>query len=231
LTAAYGSGFGLLYIDYFFLLLPGLFILLTHSFFTKTIAPEGESNTEHDENLPDGGDEGCPTELMALVVTDEFPAEVGQTTVSSTHLPLPYWHYQTLDKILEANDEEAESLYLWLADSYDSIPDSRTPHYTDGTSYPVSENLRSPLIGHSLRRVAKFIRDVPSPPNPLDKLLYCAVLRREEYERNEILIVKIPEAGDDSELKTWVTDWDRVGMFVIGSNRYRWEDLSERRFV
>jgi hypothetical protein len=31
-----------------------------------------------------------PTELMALVVTDEFPVEVGQTAVSLTHLPFSY---------------------------------------------------------------------------------------------------------------------------------------------
>jgi hypothetical protein len=66
--------------------------------------------------------------------------------------------------------------------------------------------------------------------SPVDKQ-YCAVLRREEYERNVILIVKIPEASDDSELKTWVTDWDRVGVFVIGSNRHRWEDAVERAFM
>jgi hypothetical protein len=57
---------------------------------------------------------------------------------------------------------------------------------------------------------------------------FCAVLRREEYERDVILIVRIPEAGDDGELKTWVTDWDRAGVFVIGSNRHRWEDAFER---
>jgi hypothetical protein len=78
--------------------------------------------------------------------------------------------------------------------------------------------------------VAEFIRTVPSPAKPLDKQ-YCAVLRKEEYERDMILICRIPEEGDDSEPMTLVTDWDRAGMFVIGFNRTCWADAFEMGFV
>jgi hypothetical protein len=55
---------------------------------TTTMATESKSNTEHDEILSDDerfledGEEGVMMEMMALVVTDEVPVEVGYTTVT-----------------------------------------------------------------------------------------------------------------------------------------------------
>jgi hypothetical protein len=52
------------------------------------MATERSCNVEHDEILGDDGkfsedgEQGVAMEMMALVVTDEFPVEVGYTTVS-----------------------------------------------------------------------------------------------------------------------------------------------------
>lgn len=70
--------------------------------------------------------------------------------------------------------------------------------------------------------MADFIRNAPSPPKPIDKQ-YCAVLRKEDYDRDRILICKIPPEGDDSEPQTIVTDPERLGMFFIGFNRSSWD--------
>jgi hypothetical protein len=70
--------------------------------------------------------------------------------------------------------------------------------------------------------VAKFVRDAPSPPKPIDKE-YCAVLRKEDYEQDRIMICKIPEEGDDSEPQTIVTGPDALGLFFIGFNRGSWD--------
>jgi len=130
--------------------------------------------------------------------------------------------HQTINKILEENEDEADVQYIWLADTYDTIPDSNPPHNVHGTETPISEHWRSPFIGHSLKQVAKFVRDAPSPPKPIDKQ-YCAVLRTEDYEQDRIMICKIPPEGDDSEPQTIVTGPDALGLFFIGFNRYSWD--------
>lgn len=97
-------------------------------------------------------------------------------------------------KILEDNGGESDAPYIWLADTYDSLPDSTHPWITRGTQAPIRDNWRSPFIGKSLREVAEFIRKAPSPPKPLDKC-YCAVLRKEEYERDRILLCRVRRKG------------------------------------
>lgn len=130
--------------------------------------------------------------------------------------------HQTINKILEDNEDETDAQYIWLADTYDTMPDSRHPWIVEGTHAPISDDWRSPFIGKSLREVAKFVRDAPSPPKPIYKE-YCAVLRREDYENDRIMICKIPEEGDDSEPQTIVTGPDALGLFFIGFNRGSWD--------
>jgi hypothetical protein len=70
--------------------------------------------------------------------------------------------------------------------------------------------------------VAKFIRDAPSPPKPIEKQ-YCAVLHREDHENDRIMICKIPEEGNDSEPQTIVTGPNALGLFFIGFDRCSWD--------
>jgi len=137
-----------------------------------------------------------------------------------------YWadrYDQTINKILEDNEAETDVQYIWLADSYDTLPDANPPRTIQGTHAPISDEWRSPFIGQSLRQVANFIRDAPAPPKPIDKE-YCAVLRKEDYENDAILICKIPpEGGEDNEPQTIVTDPERLGSFFIGFNRSEWD--------
>ena len=170
----------------------------------------------------DDDDEGCETELMALVVVDEFPIEAGHLAQRSGRFAQASRPHQTINKILEDNEDEANAQYIWLADSYDTMPDSNHPWIVEGTHAPISDDWRSPFTGHSLRQVAAFVRNAPSPPEPIDKQ-YCAVLRREDCERNSITICKIPPEGDDSEPQTIVTDPERLGMFFIGFNSSSWD--------
>lgn len=111
--------------------------------------------------------------------------------------------HQTINKILEENEDEADVQYIWLADTYNTLPDSNPPYNVHGTQTPVSDSWRSPSIGKCPQQVAKFVRDAPSPPKPIDKE-YCAVLRKEDHGRDEIMISEIPPEGDKSEPQTIV---------------------------
>ncbi|GAB7328959.1 hypothetical protein MBLNU13_g00829t1 [Cladosporium sp. NU13] len=112
--------------------------------------------------------------------------------------------------------------YIWLADTYDTIPDSNLLHNVYATQTLIDQDWRSPFIGHTLRQVAKFVRDTPNPPKPIDKE-YCAVLRREDYEQDRIMNCKIPPNGEDSEPQTIVTDPERLVMVFIGFDRCSWD--------
>ena len=109
-----------------------------------------------------------------------------------------------------------------MADTYNTMPDAIPGWCVHGTETPISDDWRSPFIGQTLRQVAKFIRDAPNPPKPIDKQ-YCAVLRKEDYDCDRIMICKIPPEDDDSEPQTIVTGPNALGMFFIGFDRSSWE--------
>jgi hypothetical protein len=52
---------------------------------------------------------------------------------------------QTINKILEDNEYETDTQYIWLADTYDTIPDSNPPHNVHGTQTLISRTWRSPF--------------------------------------------------------------------------------------
>lgn len=131
---------------------------------------------------------------------------------------------KTINKVLLDNEKEFPgSQRIWLADTYDRLPDFTygTPR-AHGTRAPISEQWKSPFIGQTLRQIGAFIRSAPKPPKPLCKD-FCAIFRKETYEeRGEILICKIPPVGDESEPQTIPTGSNTLNTFLIGFDREDW---------
>ena len=96
------------------------------------------------------------------------------------------------------NTEEAGEPYLWLADTYDTLPDWEPAHPAEGTVGPVDENWRSPFISSSIQEIAAFIKAAPKPSKPLCKRFF-AILQRERYEKDKQLLIYRISDGDSGE--------------------------------
>jgi len=70
---------------------------------------------------------------------------------------------------------------LWLADSYNSLPNYRPNYKIHGNRSPVDQNWQSLFVGKSLADAANFVRNAPKPPKPLCTELF-AVLRKERFQ-------------------------------------------------
>ena len=125
------------------------------------------------------------------------------------------------------NVEAGSEPYLWLADTYDTLPDWDPARPTEGTTSPVKETWRSPFIGSSIEEVAAFIEAAPKPPKPLCKRFF-AVLQKQQYEEHkQLLIYKIPEAqvGGSGEhtLQSVPCPVELAGFFFRSYDRYYWD--------
>lgn len=121
------------------------------------------STNEEEPERSWGIDDDVDSDPMALIVLDDMPHEVWKepSRRASRH---DSWstvqkpnHFQTISEILRANEEKAGK-YLWLADTYDTIPDySPTELGLQGTLGPIDSNWRSPFVGFSVEAAAAFI--------------------------------------------------------------------------
>lgn len=83
-----------------------------------------------------------------------------------------------INEVLHLSREEHGASLLWLADTYDTLPDYDPDNPgAEGTLAPVDPNWRSPFVGSSVEEVTAFIRAAPKPPKPLCKRFF-AVLKR-----------------------------------------------------
>lgn len=113
---------------------------------------------------------------------------------------------QTLNTILDNNAKHISDEYvLWLADSYDTLPDYRG-RWTGGTETPIDPNWRSPFIGKTIPDVVAFMRATPKPPKPLSKR-YCAVLTWKYFKTETLLICKSLEGEEEVELEWPGGEW------------------------
>ncbi|GAB7322014.1 hypothetical protein MBLNU13_g03068t1 [Cladosporium sp. NU13] len=101
--------------------------------------------------------------VMALFVLDEMPKA-------------------TLNKILDDNLELSGEAHLWLADSYNNLPNYRPNYKVHGNKSPVDSDWQSPFVGKSIAEAANFVRNIPNPPKPLCKEMF-AVLQRDRFEQ------------------------------------------------
>lgn len=87
---------------------------------------------------------------MALFVVDEFPLEVIWFDIHSEDTMLSR-SSQTVKQILDDNLEDIQHPIIWLADSYDTIPDfdfhRRTPGVNGTMSDDLDDSWHSPFIG------------------------------------------------------------------------------------
>jgi hypothetical protein len=89
---------------------------------------------------------------------------------------------------------------IWLADTYENLPDVRPTYRLQGISWPISSSWRSPFIGKSIEDAVNFIRNAPKPPKPLNKTWF-AVMQRERFENSgELLVCKILPVGGEPDL-------------------------------
>lgn len=142
-------------------------------------------------------DDDVMKDMWALVVLDDFPIEV-RILIPSSHGQQQIVHGQwKLISPQTINEVLKDTTLLWLADTYETLPDYRPNYKHTGTSHPVSETWRSPFVGKSMQEVANFIRNTPKPPKPLCKK-YFAVMQKELYEGNgELIVCKIlPQNGE-----------------------------------
>jgi hypothetical protein len=110
-----------------------------------------------------------------------------------------------MNQVLDDNTEEADEPYLWLADTYASLPDYRPNYRTFGTRTPINKDWKSPFVGKTIADAANFVRNAPKPPKPLCKRFF-AVLQQDRFEQSgELLICKIlskQNEGDEDETET-----------------------------
>ena len=90
---------------------------------------------------------------------------------------------------------------LWLADTYEGLPDFQVGARPESTSPPIDSDWKSPFIGKSIEDAANFVRNTPKPPKPLNRTWF-AVLQKELFkESRELLICKILPVGGESDLE------------------------------
>lgn len=137
-------------------------------------------------------------DLIALFVLDDIPNEVylflhSFMTWHLTHI------FQTLNILLDENSDNISGSYIiWLADTYDSLP-NYSRRIPPGTFTPVDADWRSPFIGKTVTDVVAFMRGAPKPPKVLNKR-FCAVLTKESLGDRCALICKSLE--DDSDIES-----------------------------
>lgn len=124
---------------------------------------------------------------------------------------------------MEITDEP----YLWLADTYDTIPDYDPSNPPEGTPSTVSSAWRSPFIGASLQDIAAFIVTAPKPPKPLCKE-YFAVLEKQRYEQDKKLLIyknmePSTEIQGEIKLQSVPCPVDMAGHFFISFHRDHWK--------
>jgi hypothetical protein len=135
-----------------------------------------------------------------------------------------------INEALRLSAEEEGDSYLWLADTYDTLPDYNPENPgAEGTLIPVDGGWRSPFVGSSVETVAAFIRAAPKPPKPLCKTFF-AVLRKEQFEQSKQLTVyKILDVEgateDEIKLQSVPCPAHLVGYFFTSFDRYpmSWE--------
>jgi hypothetical protein len=106
---------------------------------------------------------------------------------------------QSINKLFADTLKESYDTFIWLADTYESLPDYKPTDRQSGTAslYPIDASWKSPFIGKSLEYAANFIRNTPKPPKPLCKTFF-AVMQKELYEKSgKVLVCKIlPKGGE-----------------------------------
>lgn len=132
-----------------------------------------------------------------------------------------------MNEILRTNSEETEEPYLWLADSYDTLPNYNPADPAAKGTQSVRENWRSPFIGSSVEEVAAFIQATPKPPKPLCKQFF-AVLQKKQYEQSRQLLIyhaleKANDGASKSELQSVPCPVHLVGVFFSSYDRYYWD--------
>ena len=137
-----------------------------------------------------------------------------------------------INEVLRLNTERMGEPYLWLADTYDSIPDYNPEDPgTQGTLGPIDSNWRSPFVGSTVAKVAAFVHATPRPPKPLSKRFF-AVLQKERYEQSkQLLIYRIlavqGEDGPKLELTSVPCPGHLVSFFFFSWDKYFWDRAVE----
>jgi hypothetical protein len=91
-------------------------------------------------------------------------------------------------------------LGIWLADTYENLPDVRPTYMLEGTGWPISSSWRSPFVSKSIEDAANFVRNVSKPPKPLNKTWF-AVMQKDRFEKSgQLLVCKILPIGGDPDL-------------------------------
>ncbi|KXS95496.1 hypothetical protein AC578_8802 [Pseudocercospora eumusae] len=120
-----------------------------------------------------------------------------------------------------AKNEDDEDYYLWLADSYDKLPEIDEEQRTVGTVPPVDASWQSPFIGKTIQEAAEFVQNAPKP---LCKVFF-AVLEKGRYEKdNKVTICKIVHG----EVQAIPCTTEDVTNHLLGHDRDTWEESFRR---
>lgn len=120
---------------------------------------------------------------------------------------------------MEANYDEAD---LWLADTYETLPDFQGPHFIGSTRPTVDASWQSPFKGQSLAEVAAWVRDILKPPKSVCKRFSAVAQRDLCAQQGKVLVCKIIK--DQNEAQTIPIDARWLSTWVNGYKRDRWED-------
>ncbi|EME80968.1 uncharacterized protein MYCFIDRAFT_197825 [Pseudocercospora fijiensis CIRAD86] len=128
--------------------------------------------------------------------------------------------HSMIEEVLAKNEDD-EDYYLWLADSYDKLPDIDDDTRTTATEPPLDPAWRSPFIGKSMEDAAAFVENAPKP---LCRLFF-AVLEKDRYEKDDkITICKIV----NGEVQAIPCTTEDVANYLLGHDRDTWDESFRR---
>ena len=105
---------------------------------------------------------------------------------------------------------------LWLADTYERLPDFQGVKCIQGTMV-ADTTWQSPFLGQTLADASTWVRGIPKPPKAINKKYYV-VLKREIFEKQgKVIICKALDGEKEpqailykiEELGTWITSYNR----------------------
>ncbi|KXT18423.1 hypothetical protein AC579_8169 [Pseudocercospora musae] len=120
-----------------------------------------------------------------------------------------------------AKNEGDEDYYLWLADSYDKLPEIDKEQRTMGTVPPLNASWQSPFIAKGIQDAAEFVQNAPKP---LCKVFF-AVLQKDLYENDDKVMICRIVNGEVQAIPCTTKD---VTNLLLGHDRDTWEESFRR---
>lgn len=111
---------------------------------------------------------------------------------------------------------------LWLADTYERLPDFQGAKCIQGTKVVVDTAWQSPFLGKPLADASAWVRRIPKPPKAINKK-YFVVLKRDIFEKQGKVIICKVSLDREKVTQAILYEIEELGMWITSYNRHCWE--------